>query len=724
MNWERCLFIISLGAFLFSCDTLEDYKQWDVYGGSNERIQYSALNEIDTSNIKNIQVAWIYQTNDSSGSSQIETNPLIINDVLYGLSPKLKLFALDAATGKEKWVFDPAADIASDNADKTNYGINICRGVAFYKGENNNNLIFYVIGPWLYSISSLTGKPVRTFGNRGRISLYDGLDVEKDRNIKDLRITLTTPGIIYKDIIIIGSSVGEEADAIPGHIRAYDVHTGKIRWIFHTIPHPGEVGYDDWEDPEAYKYVGGANCWGGLSLDKERGLVFASTGSATPDFYGGKRKGNNLFANCVLALDAVTGRLVWYYQVVHHDLWDWDLPTSPILVSIKKDGKKIDAVVQVAKHGFTFILDRVTGKPVYPIEERPVPTFTELKGERLSPTQPFPTFIAPFIRQELSESDINKIIPDSSYQDIKNRFMKYKSGAIFTPPSKQGTIVMALNGGAEWGGPAFDPATGVLYVNANEMPWIVTMKEVENNEVISSKQTNLQAGKILYNNNCQACHGSSLSGSGDFPSLIGIEKRYNEATFKSLISLGRNRMPAFTSLAEAEKTALASYVLNMKTIQREKFIVSSKKIDPFYKVPYKPDGYQQFRSKEGYPAISPPWGILSAIDLNTGKLVWKNTLGDYPELKAKGIHSGTENFGGPVVTAGGLLFIAATKDEKLRVYNKRTGELLKEIELPAVGRATPSIYRSNGKQFVVIACGRSKRGSKSGNTYVAFSLSK
>jgi len=711
--------IICLSIFFMSCGCGNQKNEWNIYGGSNERIQYSPLDAIDTNNVKNLQIAWTYHTKDAESSGQIEANPLIVDDVMYGISPELKLFAVDAATGQEKWVFDPIVTMMKDNQGRQSYGINACRGVALYKGKNHEHLIFYTVGSSLFCINSISGKPVPTFGNEGRIPLHEGLD--KDRNVQDLRVTSTSPGIIYKKLIIVGTILSEEEESAPGDIRAYDVHTGKMKWIFSTIPRPGEIGYETWEDPAAYKYVGGANSWAGFSLDEKRGIVFASTGSAVPDFYGGKRKGDNLFANSVLALDAATGKHIWHYQGIHHDLWDWDFPTAPILVSIKKDGKVIDAVVQLSKHGFIYMLDRVTGTPVYPIIEKPVPS-SDLAGEQTSPTQPFPTILPPFVRQEFKESDLNKIIADSSYQELKKRFLSYKSGKMFTPPSLQGTVVLpGLTGGAEWGGPSFDPSTGILYINATEMPWVVTMIDTMKEKLPKSTQTNLQAGKSLYNKSCKGCHGADLKGSGNFLPLAGIETRYNELKFKDIISSGVRMMPAFKYLSEEDKTALASYILNIKTKQKEKFIQVIKVTNPFYKSPYRFGGYRQFLTMEGYPAISPPWGTLSAIDLNTGKLVWKNTLGDYPELKEKGIHSGTENMGGSVVTAGGLIFIAATKDEKFRAFNKTSGKLLFETDLPAAGHATPSVYSVSGKQYIVIACG-GKMKTKSAYNYVAFSL--
>lgn len=701
--------------FVMSCgsSSKDDNKGWTVYGGGSKRIQYSSLTEIDTNNVKDLKVAWTYHTNDAEPNSQMEDNPIIVGGVLYGVSPMLKLFALDPVSGKEKWVFDPFSG-------QKKKGINICRGVAFYQSPDNNNRIFYTVASSLYCINSSTGKPISTFGENGSIDLHNDLG----RDISKLYVTSTSPGIIYKDLIIVGTAVSEEAAAAPGHIRAYDVQTGKLRWIFHTIPFPNEPGYETWDDKEAYKHIGGANSWAGFSLDEEKGIVFAPTGSASDDWYGGKRLGNNLFANSVIAIDAATGKRIWHYQTVHHDVWDKDLPAAPVLVTVSKDNKKIDAVVQVTKTGFIFLLDRVTGQPVYPVEERAVPTTTELTGDRLSATQPFPTFFKPLVRQRLIEADLNKNISDLSYQDIRKRLDSLKKGNLFTPPSKSPTLVFpGMTGGAEWGGPCFDPESGILYINNNEIPRVLTMVKAKEGETASG-QTNLQVGKALFSNNCAGCHGVDRKGSGDFPSLIDINKKYNEPAFMTLLSSGRRRMPAFNQLNKGEKTAIASYILGITSAQKQKFIKSNNVDDPYLKIPFISSSSRpsKFETKEGYPAVSPPWGTLTAISLNTGKVIWKEPLGDYPELKAKGIHSGTENFGGPVVTAGGLLFIAATKDAKFRAFNKRSGELLWETDLPTAAFATPSIYEMNGKQYVVIACGGGKLKTKSGDAYVAFGL--
>jgi quinoprotein glucose dehydrogenase len=724
----RDKFLVAVLIILASCNqgSKESFKDWQVHGGSKTRIQYSSLQQIDTANVKGLQVAWEYHTGDAEQGTQIQANTILVDKVLYGVSPKLKLFAIDPASGKEKWVFDPSKD--SSRSNKKLQGINNCRGVSYYHGEQGKSRVFYGAGSLLYCIDVRTGKPIREFGDQGSIDLHNDLG----RDVSHLSVTSSSPGMIYKDLIITGSSVSEEAASAPGHIRAYDVFTGKLRWIFHTIPHPGEPGYESWEDKEAYKHIGGANSWAGFTLDEEKGILFAPTGSAAYDWYGGKRLGINLYANCILALDAASGKLKWYYQTVHHDVWDWDLPAPPILVTLKKDGKEVEALIQTTKTGFLFVLDRNTGKPLYPIEERPVPTETDLKGEILSSTQPYPTFYPPFSRQVVTEAELNRTVPDSSYQVIRKMLASYKTGNIFNPPSKHPTIVSpGMQGGGEWGGPSFDPEEGLMYINANEIPRVITMAEVKK-EQASTGQTNRQAGVTIYKTYCMSCHGEDRKGSGDFPALLNLDPKYNEEQFKNLLTTGRRRMPAFNQLNEEEKTAVATYILDIKSKQALKFVSKPKTLDPYLDIPYtsaptvvnktmvgRPS---KFETPEGYPAINPPWGTLSAINMNTGKLAWKVPLGDYPELKAKGIRAGTENYGGPVVTAGGLVFIAATKDEKFRAFHKRTGELLWETDLPACGFATPSIFEVDGKQYVVIAAGGGKMKTRSGDSYVAFTL--
>ncbi|HEU5053176.1 MAG TPA: PQQ-binding-like beta-propeller repeat protein [Hanamia sp.] len=712
--------LLLISSFMVSCKTSKKYDTWRVYGGNKEANHYSSLKQIDTSNVSGLKVSWVYHTHDAdSVMTQIQVNPIVIDSVLYGVSPKLKLFALNGATGKEIWVFNPMDDSAVKAKGPGFFSMNVCRGVTYYTNGKDEKRIFYSANSQLYCINAVTGKPVSSFGENGKIDLHNDIG----RDVSDLYIATTTPGIIYKDLIIIGTRVSEEADAAPGYIRAYDVNTGKLGWIFHTIPEPGEYGYDSWEDKDAWKHIGGVNTWSGFSLDEKRGILFAPTGSASYDFYGGKRLGDDLFANCVLALDASTGKRIWHFQTVHHDVWDRDLPTAPVLITLQKDGKTIDAVAQITKSGFIFLLDRKTGKPVYPVKEVSVPAQSELVGEKLSPTQPVPTFPKPFARQApITVTDLNNLVSDSSYQDIKKKLESYNTAAgVFTPPSKEGTVIFpGFDGGGEWGGPAYDPTTSVLYLNASQMPWILTMNEVK--EKPKTDETNLQAGERLYHSTCMACHGTERQGSGNNPTLVDVNKKYDEQQFAALVSSGRRMMPAFKHLAPSEIHALASFVLDNKQEQKQKFTPPKRADDQYRNLPYTSTGYNKFLTKEGYPAITPPWGTLTAVDLNTGKYLWMDTVGDYPDLKAKGIHTGTEMYGGPVVTAGGIVFLAATSDAKIRAFNKRTGKLLWEADLPASGFATPAVYEVNGKQFLVIACGGGKLGKPSGDAYMAFSL--
>lgn len=717
MNNHKHLFhTLALLLLIAGCQPPAPRTTWEAHGGGKDNIRYSTLDQIHTGNVSQMEVLWTYHTGDADTMTQIQTNPIVADGILYGVSPKLKLFALDAATGQEKWVFDPLKDSPQDSRGGF-YFMNTCRGVSLYRGENGEKRIFYGAGPYLFCVDGLSGNLISDFGLGGRIDLHEGLG----RDVSNLFVANTTPGVIYKDMIIVGMRVDESAAAAPGHVRAYDVKTGQVRWIFHTIPQKGEVGYETWDDPEAYLNIGGANSWSGLSLDEEKGIVFVPTGSASFDFYGGKRLGDNLFANCLIALDANTGSRIWHFQTVHHDVWDRDLPTAPALVTIKKDGRKIEAVAQPTKSGLIFLFDRVTGEPVYPIEERPVPTDTELAGERLALTQPWPTLPEPFSRQAVTETDLNNLVPDSSYQKIRQQFATYRKDHLYAPPSKQGTVIFpGFDGGAEWGGPAFDPETGVLYVNANEMPWILTM--VENKEEGPREENQLQAGTRLYNRHCRTCHGPTLKGAGNVPSIVEAKTKYDGAGFATLVRSGVRMMPAFPQLADAELAAIASFVLDDKKLQPQKYTGPVEPENPYWKMAYGMTGYNKFLTPEGYPAITPPWGTLNAVDLNTGKLLWKTTLGDYPEFKAKGIHTGTENYGGPVVTAGGLVFIAATRDEKFRAFDKKTGQLLLETDLPASGFATPAVYELNGKQYVVIACGGGKLNTRSGDAYVALGV--
>lgn len=714
------LIIVALFSIACNSPSKDAYRSWTQYGGSAERIRYSSLTQIDTANVTNLKLAWSYSSGDADTAhySQIQCNPIIIDSVLYGVTPQMKLFAAHAGTGKQIWIFDANEKTGFEDYRAAFHIMINSRGVAYWSDGKGDQRIFFTAGSHTYAINALTGKPIPSFGTNGFIDLHEGLG----RDVSELFVVNTSPGTVYKDLLILGTRVDEAPPAAPGHIRAYDVRTGKMQWIFHTIPQPGEYGFESWDDSTNYKYIGGANVWSGFALDEKRGILFAPTGSASYDFYGGKRKGNNLFANCLLALDAQTGKRKWHFQFMHHDVWDKDLPTPPALISIKQNGRMIDAVAQPTKNGMIYVFERETGTPVFDIKESPVDTVSDLIGEKLSPTQPIPVKPAPFVRQTLTTADINPYLPDSSKEAVLKIMNESRMGNMFIPPgTKQSVVFPGYDGGAEWGGPAFDPPTGIIYINANEMAWLMQMKAPEARKPIIENQW--QAGQRLYKTNCSSCHGENRKGTGNFPTLIGVEKNYNAQTLSALIGSGRRMMPAFGRLVEEEKAAIAAFVLQQKAAQQQQFVAKEKKIDSQDVMPYKMTGYNKFLSPEGMPAIAPPWGTLNAINLNTGELVWKTALGEYDQYKAKGIPTtGTENYGGPVVTKGGLVFIGAARDGKLRAFNKYSGKLLWEYDLPSPAFSTPSVYELNGKQYLVIACGGGKLGTKAGDQYLAFTL--
>ncbi len=684
-------------------------------------VRYSALTQIDTSNIKNLKVVWTYASgiSDSTNHSQIQCNPIVVDGIMYGVNPAMQLFAIDAATGKQKWTFNASSDTEFDGNRFLFHIMINSRGIAYWTDGKEDKRIFFTAGSNTFAIDAITGKPIKSFGNNGLIDLHDDLD---RADTKDLFVVNTSPGLVYKDLLILGTRVDEQPPSAPGHIRAYDVRTGKRKWIFHTIPQPGEYGFDTWADSTAYTHIGGGNVWSGFSLDEKRGLLFAGTGSAAYDFYGGTRKGANLFANCVLALDAATGKRIWHYQLMHHDIWDKDLPTPPALITVNKNGKVIDAVAQPTKNGMLYIFERTTGKPIYEINEIPVETKSDLIGEKVWPTQPIPSKPLPFARQMLTTSDINPYVSKEERAMLKKEMEGYRHDNMFTPPGKTPSLVFpGYDGGAEWGGPSFDPATGLIYINSNEMAWIMQM--LDNKADVPKKEMYKDAGLRLYTQNCASCHGSDKKGQGNNPTIANVKPRYTKEAFLHLINYGRRMMPGFKRLSDEEKNAIAAFILDIREDQNKPFTPQVAPFDVKKYLPYKLKGYTKFLTKEGYPAISPPWGTLNAINVNTGEYAWKIPFGDYPELKAKGIPTtGTENYGGSVVTAGGLLFIAATRDGMFRAYNKRTGKLLWQYQLPAPGFATPAVYEINGKQYVVIACGGGKLGTVSGDRYVAFGI--
>ncbi len=698
-----CAFFIAACGETGYIDTdREDYRTWASYQGDKSATQYSSLDQINVENVHKLDVAWTFSTGDAiADRTEIQANPIIIDDVLYGTTAQLKAFALRADTGELLWMFDPF-----EGEEPRGRGRN--RGVAWWSDGAEDNRIFYVAGSRLYGINADTGEPAEGFGDDGSVDFTLGLG----RDALDIFITSTSPGVVYEDLLIKGSTVYNRA---PGHIRAYNVRTGEIEWIFHTIPHPGEYGYETWP-PDAWTRVGNANSWPGMSLDEERGIVYVPTASPGHDFYGGDRIGQNLFGTSLLALDASTGERIWHYQFVRHDIWDRDLPAAPNLVTIRRENRLVDAVAQITKSGHVFVFDRVTGEPLFPIQEVEAPE-SDLRGEETWPTQPVPVKPEPFARQEFREEDVTDISPES-HEVVLERYREIRTGHPWDPPSREGTLIFpGYDGGAEWGGAAFDPGTGILYVNSNEMPWILTMVETE-----ASGEEPATHGQRIYAMNCASCHGSNLEGGpGDqYPSLTDLDGRFTDQELRSVIENGQGIMPPFGHLTSEETDALVNYLMDSDTGER---VYVSEDMSDAQQVPYTHTGYNRFLDPEGYPAVKPPWGTLNAIDLNTGEHVWNIPLGEFFELTERGIpQTGTENYGGPVVTAGGVLFIGATQDEKFRAFDKKTGELLWETDLPAGGYATPSVYEVSGRQFVVIAAGGGKMGTSSGDTYVAFAL--
>jgi len=601
-------------------------RDWRYYGGHPGTMRYSGLDQINRSNVHNLRVAWTYHTHDAMKRPRttIECTPIVVDGIMYITTAQIKACALDAASGALLWQLDPFVTVlGTRGANATVEGAasprGVNRGVTYWQDGQEKRILFTALDR-LICLDAKTGKPVSSFGENGAVDLTKGLG----RDISGLLYDVTSPGAIYKDLIILGSENGEGPDpAAPGHIRAFDVRTGNQVWIFHTIPQPGEFGQDTWEG-NSWKNGQAANDWGGLSIDEKRGWVFLATGSAAFDYFGGRRLGQDLFANCVIALEAGTGKRIWHYQVVHHDLWDRDLPCPPCLVTLNHDGHRVDAVAQNTKFGQVFVLDRETGKPLFPVEERPAPA-SDVPGEKTWPTQPAALKPPPYTRQVFTPDDITNISPEARAYALEI-FKQVRSGNEWLPPSFQGTLEFpGLDGGTDWGGGSFDPSTGWFYVNSHDEPWIIKLR----------------------------------------PAPPGSGYPY--------------------TLAE---------------------------------------GTGRFVDQEGYAAIKPPWGQLTAIDLNRGEIVWQVVLGEHKELTARGIPpTGTQNMGGSVVTAGGLLFIGATQDEKFRAFDKSTGKILWEADLPAGGYASPATYEVNGKQYVVIAAGGGgKPRTRAGDAFVAFAL--
>jgi quinoprotein glucose dehydrogenase len=665
---------------------------WPVWGGQPENMHYSKLAQINRANVKSLAVAWSFDTGEPGG---LQTSPIIVGDVLYGITPTQKIFALDAATGKLLWKFDSGIK-----------GTQPARGLTYWSSGKDKRILVGVMN-FLYALDAKTGKPIPAFGQDGRVDLRRDLGRETEQQ----SIALTTPGLVYKDLIIVGGRNPETLPAPPGDVRAYDVRSGKPRWSFHTIPHPGEFGHDTWPQ-DAWKTSGAANNWAGMVVDQRRGIVFVPTGSAAFDFYGADRVGDDLFANSMIALNAETGQRIWHFQAVRHDIWDRDFPAAPVLLTVKRDGKDVAAVAQTTKQGFVYLFERNTGTPLFPIEYHKYPAST-IPGEVAAPEQPLPTKPHAFARQLLTEDMLTNRTPEA-HQWAVEQFRNARSEGQFVPFSvgKDTVIFPGFDGAAEWGGPAVDPENATIYINSNEMAWMAALAE----------NTEASGPKAIYLSQCGVCHGDKMTGSPpDIPSLIGLGERLPADQITATIKSGKGRMPGFPNLSGVQLISLVDFLSNG---ERKELGSAGPEL---LGMKYRFSGYRRFLDPDGYPAIAPPWGTLNAINLNTGEYVWKINLGEFPELAAMGMkNTGTENYGGPIVTAGGLLFIGATNfDNKFRAFDKSTGELLWEATLPFAGNATPATYEVKGRQFVVIAAGGGKNPkAPSGGVYVAFALPK
>ena len=654
--------------------------EW-LYGGGVRQIRYSPLKQIHRGNVASLQVAWTYDTGEPGA---LQTQPVVADGIVYGFTPSHKLFALDAATGAHRWTFDSGIRGTGPN-----------RGVMLWRSGSEMR-VFAAVGDYMYALDPATGRPFPAFGVDGRIDLREHLG----RPSETQNVRLTTPGVVYRDLVIVGGRVNEALPASPGDIRAYDARTGALRWTFHTIPRPGEFGYETWP-ADAWTYSGGANSWPGMALDEARGIVYVPTGSAASDFYGADRIGDNLFANSLIALDAATGKRLWHFQFVRHDIWDRDLPSPPSLVTVRRDNRTIDAVAQATKHGYLFLFDRTNGEPLFPIEYLPYPSST-VPGELANATQPIPTRPRPFARQRLTEDLLSNRTPAIATW-ARDQFATFISDGQFIPfrVNEQTVVFPGFDGGAEWGGQAFDPDTGLYYVNANDLAWTGGL----------APDTGGRSGQALYKQHCASCHLDDLTGTPPaVPSLVGLSARRPFGDVAAIVRQGAGRMPGLGDIDQTSLNAIVQFVLLGKDTPvpaasggRGAATPPAPGINSSFRF----TGYRRFMDPDGFPAVAPPWGTLSAINLNSGDYAWQVPLGEYPELVAQGLrNTGSENYGGPVVTAGGLVFIGATQaDRKFRAFDKATGTLLWETVMGGPGRATPATYEASGRQFVVIATG-------------------
>lgn len=668
----------------------ETFLTWHRSHGDNGGMRYSALERINRQNVAKLQQAWIYHSRD--GSNNLQCNPIVVRGIMIVPTPGNFMVGINAENGKELWRFRPEGRPAFRGLIYWEPTLSPSDGA---KGEAAERVLFCA-GKYLYALNPNNGEAITNFGENGH-TLLPG-------QVQGGFGAATAGPAIFKEIIVVP---GFEKD-----VWGFDVRTGKHLWTFHTVPHPGEFGYDTWDHTEDY----GANCWSGMAMDEVRGIAYISTGGPKPNFIGVTHLGDNLFANCLIALDAQTGKRLWHFQEIPHDLWDRDIPAPPNLATITRNGKRVDVVAVTTKNGDTLLLDRVTGKPIFPFRTRRAPT-SDLPGEVTAPYQPDPELPERFAKMEFTADDLTDRTPEAA-EFAALRFKSVTTG--FFRPASLGhpNLYWGMDGGAEWSGACVDPTTGRLYVSANHLGWMISVFRDDDPPEDPNEPKTL--GRLLFETNCAICHGMDLMGIGVAPPLRGLRFRLSEAEIATRVRNGTNGMTAFPNMSEADLKSLIDYLL-LRDHGPGLAPASIKSERPRYSF----TGYPKFLDNEGYPANKPPWGTLNCLDLNTGKLIWKVPLGEYPALAAQGTPiTGTENYGGAIVTAGGLLFCSGTRDAKIRAFDKDTGKELWSGQLPWVGSAPPTTYSINGRQFVVIASCGNKVGKQSeyGDAYVAFEL--